>query len=261
MVGAGAPPFRVESPSTPGGPHYLKYLRKTTMRSGEDVLHEAERRVSESMGGSELQLQDASFIMCSESQAAYDLGFRYLLVHGQTWYEARGYRVVGSAAKAMRARVHRAVIEYAHTPVDAVTRGIREQLARLAHPEAKWTFVDTSLHNSSASMSTFEPSQPKHTIIRARRRLLALMNSAPPKALLGPWLSTLLCTEYAFFMEAMYGDRYGARPRWAIAEAGGVRTPTLALFKRANALKRYTGRIVWGKRLAQLGPTGNSARI
>ena len=251
MVGRERPSFHVDEPSTPGGPHRLKCLRKTPRRHGGDVLRDAERYVVERRGGSELQLQDAAFIACGRSQA-YDLAFRYLLVHGQTWYEAHGYRVAGSAARAMRARVQRAVHQYAHTPVDVVKRGTREQLAHLTLPGAKWAFVDTSLHNSAADTSEFEPNLRKRAVLGARRRLQALMDAAPPEAMLGPWLSSLPCADYAFFMEAMYGDRYGARPRWAIAEVDGVRTPTLVLFKRANALKRYTGRIVWAKRLGPL---------
>lgn len=236
--------FNVSDPKRPGGAHYLQFLRKTPQYTGAHVLKAAEQVVIE-RGGTTLHLQDASFIRCS-TDIEMDLGFRELLAHGSTWYERHGYAVVGAAARRMRASVADAIRLYADIVVEDIASAVRKQVLALWRPDATWTPVDGSLYNS---MNPGTGTQTRLAVFRARRRLQTMLDKAPKGAKLGAWLLSLSCRDHSFFMEAMYGDRYGRAPRWAIAEVAGVRTPTLALFKRANALKRFTGRIVWSKKL------------
>lgn len=242
--------YRIREPADGDGVHFLVYLKKTRKNNGAEVLQAAERFVADQLGGKELRLQDASFISC-KNRNMFDLAFRHLLTHCRTWYESQGYQVVGAWAARLRESVGCAIVKYATVPVVRVLDAVRLQTVALSRPDATWTPADISLHNS---LETDEhdavPSSTRLCVLRARRRLQALLETAPKGSELGVWLPGLPCADYAFFMEAMYGGRLDRHPRWAIADVGGVRTPTMELFKRANGLKRYSGRIKWAKRLS-----------
>jgi hypothetical protein len=231
--------FRVRAPD------FLVYLRKTRMLSGAQVLRLAERFVRDRLGGTRLTLQDASFITCDDRRTEFDLGFRSLLAHGRTWYERQGYAPSGKGAAAVRRRVAVAVATYAAFPVRRVAEAVAAQMRHLRSTKnATWTRVDVGVFTSASTAQPAKASRAR--VLRARAQLLTQLSSAPPGATLGRWLLTLTCSHYAAFMRAMYGTRMGDTSI-TVAETGGVRTPTITLFKRANAMRRLSHRILWIK--------------
>ena len=234
----------------PGGDHYLVYLNRTCNLGGAQLLRMAERYVAERLGGGRLTLQDQSFISCngnSDSVAAgdFDLGFRSLLSHGQTWYEIRGYAATSGITPEARRAVTVAVRTFAQLEVAPLLEAVRRQL-RLLVEKHPYACADGSMFSAALPLQTTVDA-PFPAVLRARRVLLALLQSAPKGARLGEWLLGLPCREYAAFMRAMYGTRHNARPVVALTAVDGVRTPTLAEFKRANRLHRMMHRIVFSK--------------
>lgn len=266
--------YRIRScPGSSATTHYLVFVNKTREKSGKEVLRDVEQFVKHDLGGKELGLQDASFIACN-NKTNYDLAFKHLLKHGKTWYESQGYRIdriatgnnafkSTAAVQDARKKVADAIKEYANFPVHKLSAAIRKQANALRAEGSQYTMVPRSLQNSLIAVRQSQENQAidvaaKRRVQRARERL-ARMLAVPSKnedAKLGPWLCSLSCGEYAFFMEAMYGDRYGEEPRWAVAHvspgttgAAKIHTPTLNLFRKGNALHVMTGRVHWSKKL------------
>jgi hypothetical protein len=226
---------------------HLVYLRKTPSFRGAQVLECAERFVRTELGGSTLQLQDASFVSCTRSQD-YDLGFRSLLRHGLTWYERLGYSPEGLPASRRRAAVIKHMKLYSSLPVDALGSAIEKQVSDL-QSGAAWRPTSPRLFNASLRTVSGVPAS-REQVLRARRGLLRLVKSASVGARLGPWLSSLDCSDYAHFMTAMYGDWRGEQNRnVAVAAVAKTVTPTIREFEAANALRRFSHRTTWVKQV------------
>jgi hypothetical protein len=166
----------------------------------------------------------------------FDLGFRWLLSHGRTWYELRGYVATTGITPEARRAVTDAVRTFAALEVAPLLEAVRRQVEK-----RPYACADGSMF-SAVPPATVDAPFP--AVLRARRALLALLQSAPKLARLGEWLLSLPCRE---FMRAMYGTRMNNRPVVALAAVDGVRTPTLVEFKRANRLHRMAHRIVFSK--------------
>lgn len=240
-----------------GDDAYLVYLRKSRAMSGTELLRMAERVAAAELGARRLYLQDAAHIQCKKDE--FDLGFRSLLAHGCTWYEIQGYELADlrrrstQALLAHRADVGDAVRTYGAIRVkgvaDAVERQVAALRASLASPASlasRALFFAAPRRNKEEEKEK-EKEKASEVLLRARARLSVLLHRAPDAALLGPWLLSLGCDEFALFMRTMYGTRFG--PGVAIAEAGGVRTPSLTEFKRANWLRRNSHRLLWVKKI------------
>ncbi len=246
--------------------HYLVFVNKTREKGGKEILRDVEQFVKHDLGGKELGLQDASFIACN-NKTNYDLSFKHLLKHGKTWYESQGYRINRidgkTAPRVARRKVADAINEYANFPVRKLSTAIRRQANALREEGSQYKMVPRSLQNSVIAVQQSLEHQATDVaankrVQRARERLARMLAvpSDDKDAKLGPWLCSLSCGDYAFFMEAMYGDRFGEEPRWAVAHvtpatsgAAKIHTPTLNLFRRGNALHAMTGRVHWSKKL------------
>jgi hypothetical protein len=232
--------YRIKLPKKNGGAHHLAYIQKLHDMSGSQLLRMAESHVEE-LGGTRLTLQDASFIHCGRHE--FDLGFRSLLVHGETWYERHGYVVLKGISPRSQMAARDAMHAFSRIKVVPLRDVVRQQVALLKEGRS-YTCDDGRLFSTVPPVTLAAASAS--TILRARRELLAIIESASHDARLGTWLPTLGCAQYAKFMRAMYGSRM-ASSMVALTKVGDVSTPTLTEFKRANHFRRVSHRILWGK--------------
>lgn len=231
---------------------YLRTLKRTAARTGTDALIAAEAAVV-AAGGRALELQDQAFkeIDCDGRNATFDLGFRSLLATGRTWYEARGYAVVGGRASAARRRIALALEAFRRVPVARILDRVREEVAMLAetHDDTAAVVMADAAGLMQAAGNNYSP---RHPTIRALRRerglLLRQLEAAPAGIALGDWLLSLDACGYAAFMRRMYGAVQGRRSP-ALWTVHGRSTPSVREFKRANWLRRYAHRVVWRKEL------------
>ena len=279
--------FRLQEPDS-RGVAYLVYLRRDKAMGGRALLRVAER-IAATLGAKRMRLQDAAHIYCRGNRIEFDLGFRSMLSHGKTWYQLSGYRPAMGERTVEReaADVERAIRAYARLPVRPIVDAVESQVAamraamrasmRASGDKASWEPVSRSLF-FSGDVDEYKPAERKKAsaVLRARVSLLKLLRTADADAdkklrLLGPWLLSLGCNDYSRFMRSMYGSRAG--PGVAIEQAGGVRTPTLAEFERANWFRRVSHRLSWNfclgvgcaatqtKRGASGGASGGGDRV
>lgn len=256
--------WRIKLPKK-GGAHHLAALQKQPGYGGAQLLMMAETYVAKDLGGSRLTLQDASFVHCGPdghpkghpkgpkkpTDIEFDLGFRSLLVHGKTWYERQGYRAIRGISEKSQDATRVAVKAFSEVDVKAVREAVRRQI-ELLQDGRTYVCDDGSLFSSALTVAPEQerdaPAQrTRPAVLKDRMRLLRILETAPNDARLGTWLPTLSCEDYAAFMRLMYGTRTG--PSTALTRVGGERTPTLALFKRANRFRRTSHRILWAKDL------------
>lgn len=230
-----------------GGVLHVDFLRRTSSLTGAQVLGVI-KDVASRHGYAELRLQDAALKSCRDGRHhEYDLSFRALLTEGRTWYTAHGFHSTTRSASVTRrmAEVPRALAAFRSVTVSAVATAVRAQCAALAAGRAfrpvRGAFYDTSP----------PPRPPRRSwVLWHRRWLLRALEGAAPAATLGQWLPTLPCAAYAHFMYAMYGHMH-APSAPALASAGGVHTPSVAEFSRANAARILSHKIVWVARVAR----------
>ena len=230
--------YRIKLPKEKGGTHHLAYIQKQHGMSGSQLLRLAESHVKE-LGGTRLTLQDASFIHCDGGRHEFDLGFRSLLVHGETWYERRGYVVLKGISPRSQMAVRDAMRVFSRIKVAPLRDVVRQQVTLLKEGQS-YTCDDGHLFSTKPVTLVAASAS---AIMRARRELLAILESASHDARLGTWLPTLECAEYAKFMRAMYGTRADGSSV-ALTKVGIVSTPTLTEFKRANHFRRVSHRIL-----------------
>jgi len=99
-----------------------------------------------------------------------------------------------------------------------------------------WTHADPKMFSSSPDLS----------------------HATPHDAMLGQWLLALTCVQYSTFMRTMYGTRFGDVST-ALAEVGGVRTPSFPLFIKANGLRRNSHKLAWIKDLSYMSMKNGTA--
>jgi hypothetical protein len=224
----------------PSKAYYLKYVRRSRDGgiSGKAALAHVEDFCRKALGVKVLLLQDNAWRAChplTPSSPYYHLGFREMLRTGKTWYQQQGYRlgrargVDESSFRRLRSehldRVPRSLAAYARTPVSVLLPLMQSK--------------------------DFEEFQ-EYVGPRRMSRLRALVQAAASDdATMGPWLLSLDCRDYAFFMRTMYGVESG--PKGDVERerrlAMTVSVPTLHAFDRADAYRRFTYRIEWYKEL------------
>jgi hypothetical protein len=238
------------------GDCYLVYLKKgrTEKETGSQVLQMAERAAVDRLHAKRMYLQDAAHIDCpgGSASSSFDLGFRSLLSHGKTWYEARGYsltlrrhrssRIEGLVAH--RRDVDDAVRRFSALPVSRIVEAVGRQVEAMKEGRGRATRANPSLFTTTANGSHVAE-KTQLSLLRNRAKLLSLLKDAPRQARLGRWLLSLDCLSYSFYMRSMYGTRFG--PGFAVADVAGLRTPSLDEFKRANWLRRNSHRLYWVK--------------
>ena len=260
--------FRLQEPDKKHGDAYIVYIRKGNKMNGNVLLRMAES-IAKDLGAKRIFLQDAAYIYCKSktssnaSKSEFELGFRSMLSHGQTWYELHGYYPIMTSSSSQIAKVKKAVELYAHLHVQPIIVAIELQIAALRDgfawkPASQLMFTSSKFSDDGLEPHNIEP-QTLSSMLRSRRKLLKLLRTANSKdsrdsrdsrdsnAMLGEWLIKLDCNDYSHFMRSMYGAREG--PCTSIEEVGGVRTPTLSEFQRANWLRRYSHKISWYKNL------------
>ena len=240
--------FRLQEPDV-RGVAYLVYIRRDNEMSGSMLLHMAETIAADKLGAKQIRLQDAAHIHC-RGKVEFDLGFRSMLSHGQTWYQLQGYHPIMRGARSVSkevADVATAVRAYARLRVKPIILTLELQIAAMRDGLA-WKPVSRSLFTSSKSTEGYNKEKKTlSSMLRARLNLLKLLRTADSDASLGAWLLRLGCNDYSRFMRSMYGTRAG--PGASVEQTGGIITPTLSEFKRANWLRRYSHRLSWFKDL------------
>lgn len=235
--------FRLSVSSGAPTRYHLNYLFRTKGMSGTSVLRMAEG-TARKLGGTTLRLQDAASIGCDPAKkSTYDLGFRSLLRHGMTWYEARGYEPLGKHATRWRSDVAASVRAYVSIRVSVVRDAVRSQVLALQVPGVEWAYTSWDLFTTVPDTRGTTVRPVRRSLLNMRRRLCGLLDGAPQRSRLGHWLSSLSCCDYAMFMLTMYGS--GSQR--AVAVVGGVRTPTLEQFRLANGMRTHSHRIDWIK--------------
>jgi len=182
---------------------------------------------------------------------------RSLLAHGETWYESHGYRLSSKAGRRLRLSVADAVHEYSKFPVSRLLKAVRKQVVALRITGVTWTHADPKMFSSSPDLS-HATNTTRIRILHARNKLMSVLESAPHDAMLGQWLLALTCVQYSTFMRTMYGTRFGDVST-ALAEVGGVRTPSFPLFIKANGLRRNSHKLAWIKDLSYMSMKNGTA--
>ena len=237
--------FRLQEPDV-HGVAYLVYIRRDKEMSGSTLLHMAETIAADKFAAKRISLQDAAHIHCS-GNVEFDLGFRSMLSHGQTWYQLQGYHPIMDGRQVVSGDVECAVRVYAQLRVKPIIEALKLQITAMRNGLA-WKPASRSLFTSSKSTEGYNKEKKTlSSMLRARLNLLKLLRTADSDVSLGAWLLQLNCNDYSRFMRSMYGTRDG--PGASVEQTGGIVTPTLSEFKRANWLRRYSHRLYWFKDL------------
>ena len=208
---------------------YANFVKKGTAPwTGTDSVT-AIVMIAKRLNADSVYLQDASHIWCKDSYSGYNLTFRSILDTGKTWYERQGFEVMDDAytsksdIRKLRKLTDVWVPKFKNILVKNISQSVRDQL----------NSVGTKSLPVIGAFGQKERSQDFKFVIKHRKKLLTLLESAKPRTL-GTWLPTLDCFDYAFFMWAMYGHWYMKNP--AVASINGVTTPSVTVFTKANAL-------------------------
>ena len=236
--------FRVFEPDAYGACH-IQYIRRTKSMNGRSIMEIIERICRRIPLAKSITLQDSAMKYCGSY--SFDLSFRERLTTGLSWYENQGFRAEPRLPVTI---LERAMKTFCMIPAFHILKTIAEQnkLLHMGNTDIRPVQGAFLWDDKRAIL-------PRDALLRRRRALQRLLSvgssSSDSHVTLGSWLPSLSCREYSFFMNTMYGHMHATEndPTAAIASVGGMETPSVPEFKRANLPRLLSHTTIWRKKL------------